>query len=312
MNDHNVSQPGSTSTPVSEQEALRNWSPDQAMVQNLKSHVVTLAQEIGERNSQKPENYRKAQEYLVHTLESYGYQVNLQAYPVADGEAANIWTVRPGSPEILVMGAHYDSFPGTPGADDNASGCAALLELGRLLKEQAGGPTVHLVFFANEEPPYFQTEAMGSLVYARASRESGLELLGMISLESLGFYSDDDQSQNFPPGITGYPETGNFVGFVSNLESKPFMERCLSAFVAADTLPAEGLAAPSAIQGVGWSDHWSFWQVGYNALMITDTAPFRNPPYHRSSDTPETLDYVRLAAVVEGVFQVVMSFGEEF
>jgi hypothetical protein len=291
--------------------AASTWAPEATLVKNLKAHVTMLAGTIGQRNTKNPEGYQRAADYLESVLTQLGYQVHRQTY-LADGhESVNLWTERPGTDQVLVIGAHYDSLDsGTPGADDNASGCAATLELARLLKDSKLGPTVRFVLFANEEPPYFQTDLMGSLVYAKSRQQAKESIMGMISLESIGFYSDQPESQHFPAGVSGYPSTGNFVAFISDLSSKAFMERCLSGFQQAGTLAAEGLAAPGMIEGVMWSDHWAFAKCGYPALMITDTAPFRNPHYHLSSDTPDTLDYDKLAAVTEGTRRLVENITE--
>lgn len=276
----------------------------------MREHVEMLAGTIGQRNLAHPEGYAQAERYLSSCLSSYGYQVHRQSYPVGGQSCVNLWCERPGSAEVLVVGAHYDTLDsGTPGADDNASGCAVALELARLLRSLPGGPTVRWVLFANEEPPYFQTEAMGSYVFARACQQRGEKLLGMIALESLGYYSEEPGSQHFPLGISGYPDTGNFVAFVSDLPSAPFMERCLAGFRAGSQVPAEGLAAPGTIEGVLWSDHWGFARCGFPALMITDTAPFRNPHYHARSDTPDTLDYIKLAQVTEGIKEMLLGLG---
>ena len=287
----------SSSTPVSP-----SFQAVPEITNNLKRHVAFLSEKIGERNLDHLENYAKASAYLSAELNSYGYEIERQGYQVDGQTVENFWAVRPGtSDEVLVVGAHYDTAHGTPGADDNASGCAALLELARLAKDEPDGPTLRFVFFANEEPPYFYTPAMGSLVYAKSCQERQEKLLGMIALESMGFYSDAANSQHFPPGISGYPDTGSFVGFVSDLSSNTFMQRCLAGFRSGQTFPAEGLSAPGQIEGVGWSDHWAFWQAGYSALMVTDTAPFRNPNYHRPTDTLETLDFESLSKVVSGL-----------
>lgn len=297
---------GQTPAPVSATPEASTYIADPVLRENLEGHVRRLAETIGPRNTKNPKGYQKAAAYLEAELTRYGYQVQRQIFQVDGHACANLWASRAGGEETLVVGAHYDTCDDTPGADDNASGCAATLELARLLKDQLEGPTVRFVFFANEEPPYFQTERMGSLVFARQCRQDGENLMGMISLESVGFFSDQPNSQRFPDGVSGFPTTGNFVGFVGDLSAKPFLQRCLDGFQAARTLPAEGLTAPGAVPGVTWSDHWSFSQCGYAALMITDTAPFRNPHYHMSTDTAETLDYDRLAAVTEGARQMIL------
>jgi Zn-dependent M28 family amino/carboxypeptidase len=288
------------------------WTADAEMVRRLKGHVTMLAQTIGQRNVLQRQGYKEAAAYLTQQLDAQGYEVHRQDYRTSDKRpSSNFWVERAGGQGgVLVVGAHYDSLlSGTPGADDNASGCASVLELARLLKDSKQGPTVRLALFANEEPPYFQTEDMGSLVLARKFLADRVEVLGMISMESIGYYCDEPNSQHFPPGVSGYPDRGNFAAFVSDLSSKTFMERCLKGFQQARTIPAQGLAAPGMVEGISWSDHWSFSKCGFPAFMITDTAPFRNPNYHMSTDTPDTLDYERLAAVVEGTRQMILGLG---
>lgn len=273
----------------------------------LESSVQKLATEIGERNHAHQEAYMAAETFLQKSLNSYGYEVAKETYKVGINNASILIATRPGNDEIVVIGAHYDSAPGTPGADDNATGVAAGLELARLFSDREVERTVRFVFFPNEEPPYFHSDKMGSLVYARQCRERNESIVAMLSLESLGYFSEEKGSQEYPMGITGYPEVGNFIGFVSNDSSRELMESMVISFQRGTKLPVEGLAAPDLVTGVGFSDHWSFWQVGYPAVMITDTVPFRNPNYHQTTDLPETLDFARFTEVVKGLVPVVES-----
>lgn len=213
--------------------------------------------------------------------------------------------------EIIIVGAHYDSVSGSPGANDNASGVAALLELARNFKEQSPERTLRFVAFVNEEPPYFQTEEMGSRVYARRSRERGENIVAMISLETIGYYSDAENSQVYPfPFSLFYPSRGDFIGFVSNTSSRTLVRGAIRVFREDAAFPSQGVAAPGWLTGIGWSDQWSFWKEDYPAIMITDTAIFRYPHYHRRSDTPDKIDYDRMARVVEGVGRVVRDLGQ--
>ena len=208
--------------------------------------------------------------------------------------------------EIVVVGAHYDSVRGTVGANDNGSGVAALLALARAFSGRPCARTLRFVAFASEEPPWFQTDAMGSLVYARACRDRKDRITSMVSLETIGFYSDADGSQQYPfPFGLFYPSRGDFICFVGNMGSAALVREAIATFRTTTQFPSEGGALPGWIPGVGWSDHWSFWKAGYPAIMITDTAPFRYPHYHTTGDVAAKIDYEKMARVVSGVERVV-------
>jgi Zn-dependent M28 family amino/carboxypeptidase len=278
-----------------------------AAVEMLRRDVAALCA-IGQRNTLFPENLARAAALIERELAAAGYRVERQTYEVErDGVTAdNVIAELKGGPEIVVIGAHYDAVPETVGADDNASGVAALLSLARRFAGTKPAKTVRFVAFANEEPPHFQSRDMGSWQYAKRCRDRGETIVAMLSLETIGYYDDRRGSQQYPPPLAAlYPDTGNFVGFTSNLGSRALLNRCVKAFRAATDFPVESAAMPELIQEVGWSDQWSFWQFGWPAVMVTDTAPFRNPHYHRPSDRPGTLDYGRLAHVVEGLAGVV-------
>jgi Zn-dependent M28 family amino/carboxypeptidase len=208
-----------------------------------------------------------------------------------------------------VLGAHYDTVGGSPGANDNGTGVAALLELARRFAGRPQARTIRFVAFVNEEPPFFQTPQMGSLVYADAARARGDRIVGMLSLETMGYYSDEPGSQQYPvPEMAGmYPDVGNFIGFVSNLESSTLLSAARRAFAERTSFPLQTAAMPGELPGAGWSDHWSFWHAGYPALMVTDTAPWRYPWYHSAGDTPDKIDFEKLADVVNGLEQVTIA-----
>ena len=278
----------------------------------LESHVQALAGDIGERNVITPDALAQAEEYIRRAFNGSTYQVAEQTYDirleppltVRNIEVEISGTASPG--DIVIIGAHYDTVPSCAGANDNTTGMAAVLELARLLPARTMDRTVRLVAFVNEEPPFFQTDLMGSRVYARRCRERDENVVAMLSLETIGFYADEPESQKYPfPFSFFYPDTGNFVGFVGNLGSRSLTRRAIRAFRESTEFPSEGLAAPAWIPGIGWSDHWSFWREGYPGVMITDTAPFRYPHYHTPQDTPDRIDYDRLARVVMGVSRVV-------
>ncbi|HEY6008491.1 MAG TPA: M28 family peptidase [Geobacteraceae bacterium] len=280
----------------------------------LRGHVRTLAGEIGERNVGRYGALRAAAGYLERELAGTGLAVTDQAYETDGKMVRNLEAElfgRGTSGEIVVVGAHYDTVYGSPGANDNASGAAALLEIARLM---AGSPlprTVRFVLFVNEEPPFFKTDQMGSRLYARRARQRGERIVAMLSLETIGCYSDRPGSQHYPfPLNFFYPATGNFIGFVGNTGSRQLVRRALHTFRATTDFPSEGAAVPGGIPGIDWSDHWSFWQEGYPALMVTDTALYRYDQYHGPQDTPERLDYDRMARVTAGLARVVAELGD--
>lgn len=285
----------------------------------LEADVRRLAGEIGERNATAfgMEKLQSAERFLAGAVAATGLAVERQPYEVRGRTVHNLVAEVPGAgrrEEILVVGGHYDSAVGTPGANDNASGVAATLALARAFAARKPARTVRFAFFVNEEPPWFQTEDMGSLRYARRCRDRAERIMGMLSLETLGYYSDARESQRFdscPPLRLLYPDTGDFVAFVADTKSADLARRVVGSFRGGTRFPAHGCCLPEAIAGVGWSDHWSFWQAGYPAVMVTDTAPFRYPHYHAPEDTPDKLDYQRLARVVAGLERVVGELAAE-
>jgi Zn-dependent M28 family amino/carboxypeptidase len=281
----------------------------------LSEHVRYLSLTIGERNIHRTGSLYSTTDYLRSNLVQAGYAVTEQTYTVEGQAVSNLEAElvgRESGDGAVVVGAHYDSVSGTVGADDNASGVAATLELARMLRGSKLRRTVRFVLFVNEEPPYFQTERMGSLVYARQLRHDGTPVSAMISLEMLGFYSDTPGSQKYPALLSlFYPSRGNFIGFVGNSESRDLARRATRRFRESAPFPSEGVAAPATLPGVGWSDQWSFWQQGYPAIMITDTAVFRYPHYHTPLDTLDKVDFQKMARVVDGVRNVVAALADE-
>jgi len=282
---------------------------------NLKRHVEALAGHIGERNVWRPEAMAAAAAYIRNTLEEAGYEVNVQPFSSRGLTVHNLEAVLPGhgaADDIIVAGAHYDSVAGTPGANDNASGVAALLELARVLAGTALPRSVRFVAFANEEAPFFYSDEMGSKRYAARARARGERIAAMLSLETIGYYTDQPASQRYPfPFSWFYPDTGNFIGFVGDLSSWRLVRRATGAFRASTAFPSEGVAAPRATKGVHWSDHWAFWEAGYPAIMVTDTALYRYPHYHAATDTPDKLDYTGLARVTGGLAAVIAALAGE-
>jgi len=281
----------------------------------LQGHVRALAADIGERNVFRPDRLERAQAFLKTTLTDLGLHVEPQCFESRGVSVCNLEVEQRGRSrpdEIVVLGAHYDSVIGSPGANDNATGVAAVIELGRLLAARDLPRTVRLVLFVNEEPPFYLTGDMGSLRYAGRARERGDHIVAMLSLETLGCFSDEEGSQQYPfPFSFFYPSRGNFIGFVGNLSSRRLVRRVVGSFRRHSTFPSEALAAPGWITGVGWSDHWSFWQHGYPGIMVTDTALFRYGAYHTAQDTPDRVRYAHLARVVAGLEKVVVDLASE-
>ncbi len=270
-----------------------------------------LARTIGERNIWKYPALQRAAEYIEQQFGASRYVTTRQTYDVSRLPVSNIEAVLEGTSapeEIVVLGAHYDTVNGCPGANDNGTGIAAVLELARRLAGQPQARTIRFVAFVNEEPPFFQTPQMGSFVYAKRAQQRGDRIVAMLSLETMGYYSDEPGSQEYPAPIAAlYPDVGNFIGFVANLESGPLVRAARAAFERRSTVPVQDLTAPADVPGVGWSDQWSFWEAGYAAMMVTDTAPFRYPWYHTAEDTPDKIDFPRFAAVVDGLEAVAVA-----
>jgi hypothetical protein len=281
----------------------------------LKAHVVRLADDIGPRNEDRPEALAAAAAYITASLAETGLHVRPQVLPGRLGPVWNLVGEIHGTQlphEYVVVGAHYDTVDDSPGADDNASGVAALIELARRFATRTPARSIRFIAFVNEEPPTYRTEAMGSVHSARASREQKDHIVAMFSLETIGYFNDAPGSQAYPwPLNHFYPDTGDFIAFVGNLASRPLVQGALDTFRQRVPLPSEGASAPGLVPGIGWSDHWSYWQMGYPAVMVTDTAPFRNPGYHLEIDRPATLDYTRMAWVTLGMEAIVEHLAHE-
>jgi len=281
---------------------------DKADPDLLRQWVDYLAVEIGHRPAVRVDLLDRVAERLADTFTALGYAVTRQPVPYRKTRHLNVIARPKGESEqaggnpLLVVGAHYDSVSRTPGADDNASGIAGLMEMARLLRDNPP-PNLRLVAFCPEEPPAYRTKAMGSYFYARSLRENNVKLLGMICLEMIGYFADSPGSQSYPLPFmnTVYPDRGDFIAMVGNIRSALWTRRVRNVFAGATDLPVETLNAPSILVGIDFSDHWSFNKFGYPAVMVTDTAFYRNPHYHLPTDTPETLDYQRTAKVVDGL-----------
>lgn len=280
---------------------------------NIKSNLIKtvkcLTENIGQRSYRDFANLRKSASFIESLFLSYGYAPIWQPCKYKGNTYHNIVIEGKGhdssKKDIIVVGAHYDTIAGTVGADDNASGIAGLLELARLLSNKPLSRTIHFVAFTLEEPPAFFKRKMGSYIYAKSLHENRTDVYGMISLEMLGYYSDDRKTQfYFPFSFLRYfyPDTGNFIAFLGNLSSRSFSSAFRLSFNKTCSFPVEYLNAPSYVPGIYFSDNLSFWRLGYPAIMITDTAFMRNKNYHKNTDIAETLNYDKFAEVVRGIF----------
>lgn len=282
---------------------------EQDLAARLEQDVRHLALGIGVRDIRSADALVRTRAWIEDELSAAGHAVERQRYRVGPDMHENLIVELPGTQradEILVLGAHYDTAPGTPGANDNGSGVAALLALARLLPQTQRARTVRLVFFDTEEPPSFGGPDMGSRHNARRARAREERIVAMLALETLGYYDDTPGSQSYPPLVGAlYPPRGDFLAVVGNPRSRALVRRVVGTFRGAVAFPCEGGALPSFLPGVGWSDHSSFWAEGFSAVMLTDTAPFRDAAYHTAGDLPERLDYQRLARVVFGIRAVV-------
>jgi hypothetical protein len=277
----------------------------------LREDVVALAQTLGERRVAHGRSLAAAADYLFERLASLAHASGSDVAPRRERLGAhahyaeNLVLHLPGEQQaagLVLVGAHYDSARGTPGANDNGSGVAALLELARRFAGEPLAYPLRFVLFANEEQPFFEGPGMGSEAHAATLHASGESVRAMLSLETLGYYSDRPGTQAYPwPLSLAYPDTGNFVAFVGNLASARVVRQVVGSFRAHARFPSEAAALPESMPGVGWSDHASFWRYGYPALMVTDTAPFRYPHYHTAQDLPEHVDFERVARVVAGL-----------
>ncbi len=275
------------------------------MAKRLASHVGVLAGEIGERQYLRVGSLERAAAYIENQLQLAGLIPYTQEFG-DEFEYRNVIAEHYGSQtpdEIIIVGAHYDTVRFTPGADDNASGVAAMIEMARLLCQRKFARTIRFVAFANEEYPFFFTEDMGSLVHAKRAREKDETIVAMFSLEMLGYFSDEPNSQSYPRPLQWiYPDTANFIAFVSDINSRKLLHDAIGIFRAHAQFPSEALVAPAAlVPDIKRSDHAAFWEYGYPAVMITDTAGFRNAGYHNIDDVPESLNYGKMALVVDGL-----------
>jgi Zn-dependent M28 family amino/carboxypeptidase len=282
--------------------------------QRLLHHLQFLSVEVGERCIFRPENLKAAEDYVAREFESLGYAVRRQPFICQRVKVANVIAGDPDPKGYYLLGAHFDTVAGTPGADDNASAVAVLLEVARLTQGTSTPKPWAFVGFTTEEPPVFFTPYMGSRVYAKQARKNRENLLGMLCLESVGYFVDEPDSQHIPLALKfmGYSTTGNYLGLVGNWRSRPLLNDLEQALRAGCSLPVATLAVPlsgSLIPETRLSDHANFWDEGFQAVMLTDTAFLRNPNYHAPSDTIDTLDLDAMVELTLGLAHFVRKAG---
>ncbi len=286
---------------------------DTGLSELLRSHVYRLSHEIGDRNLFEYAKLDEAAAYIAGEFEEYGYRTELEEFPVSGKTARNIIArkVGAGKPdEVIIVGAHYDTCY-NPGADDNASAVAGLLELARSFAGEETGRTIKFIAFVNEEPPFFKSEKMGSRVHARNARARGEKIEAALILEMIGSYSNEPNSQKYPP-LFGpfFPNRADFICVVGSFRFRSLVKKVGAIFKEHSDFPIETIAAPAFVPGIDFSDHWSFWKENYPAVMITDTAFYRYAHYHQPTDTYEKLDYKSMAAVVEGLKYVIAKLAD--
>ncbi len=275
------------------------------LAERLRQNVELLFVADKERNIFNLQGLRSAEENIERSLREAGYEVFREAFVSQGVPVHNIRVELPGNKrpeEIVVVGAHYDSVRGSPGANDNGSGVALLIELARALSATPQERTVRLIFFVNEEPPFFWTEEMGSVHSAKLAKSKNEKIVAMLSLETLGYYENEKNTQRYPAILSWfYPSRGNFVAFVGMSSSSKLLKCAIKRFRHHATVPSEGAALPWIIPHVGSSDHWSYWREGYPAIMLTDTAMYRYRHYHTTEDKPARLNYRIMSQVFEGI-----------
>lgn len=287
----------------------------QMKTKQIKSDVEYLANTIGERNMHTTGTMDSSVTFIQERFTSMGYSVENHQYTLQRGiyagrTASNLIIEIPGSDkndEIIVIGAHYDTVSGSPGANDNASGVAVLLAAAGELQGTEPDRTIRFIAFANEEPPFFQTADMGSYAYARRSGERGEKIAAMIALDGLGYYDTSPGSQSYPlPGLGfAYSNRADFIGLVTRLSDLSLLRKISAGFKDAGVIPTESAALPGFLPGVNWSDHWSFWKHGYPGMLITDTLLFRDPHYHTPGDTPERLNYQNMGRITTALVSTI-------
>lgn len=276
----------------------------------VKKHLTHITKTEGFRNAGNPELLNRIADYIHDEFKKYADTIYFQEFQVKGTTYKNVvCSFGPKDKPVIVLGAHYDVCGDQQGADDNASGVVGLLELARQLKGQKPNYRVELVAYTLEEPPHFYTENMGSYIHAKSLKDNNTDVFGMVSLEMIGFFKDEKKSQEYPVGILSliYGNKGNYITLVNKFGKGKFARQFSRHYKSAKTVRTKKFTAPKSMEGIDYSDHLNYWKFGYSALMLTDTSFFRNPHYHKTTDTMETLDIKRMSKVIDGVFKAIIA-----
>lgn len=276
----------------------------------VRRHLDNITQTPGYRNYKNIGQLYAIADYIKGNFSKYSDSVSLQEYSVDSILYKNVaCSFGTENQKRIIIGAHYDVCGNQQGADDNASGIAALIELARQLQKQKLHYRVDLVAYTLEEPPFFRTESMGSYIHAKYLHDNKIEVYGMLSVEMIGYFSDEKRSQQYPVGLLSlfYGNKGNYITLVKKMGAGKFARRFCREYKSAGTIRTKKFAAPKSLPGIDFSDHLNYWKFGYSALMITDTSFYRNHNYHQVSDTVLTLDIARMAKTIDGIYRTITS-----
>jgi len=276
----------------------------------IKDYLKTLTKTPEFRNHNNIDQLNLTADYIKTVFKKSSDSVAIQEYMVDQKSYQNIiCSFGTENKKRIVIGAHYDVCGDQEGADDNASGVVGLLELSRLLNGKKLTYRIDLVAYTLEEPPYFRTELMGSYIHAKSLNEAKADIYGMISLEMIGYFKDEEKSQNYPLGVLAakYGNKGNYITIVKKFGSGPFVHKFSKSFKATKSILTKTFSGPPALPGIDFSDHLNYWKFGYDAMMITDTSFYRNKNYHQKTDTMDTLDISRMSKVIDGVYNGLIS-----
>lgn len=273
----------------------------------IKKHLTEITKTKGFRQFMNVDLLNKTAKYIFAEFDKYSDTTYYQEYKVNELTYKNvICSFGPKNAEVIVIGAHYDVCGQQEGADDNASGIVGLLELARLLKDKTLKYRIELVAYTLEEPPFFRTENMGSYVHAKSLIDNKVDVFGMVSLEMIAYFKEEKKTQDYPIGMLRmiYGSRGNYITLVNKFGKGKFSRKFTGKFKKTKTIRTKKFNGPKSLQGVDFSDHLNYWKFGFSALMVTDTAFYRNKNYHQTTDTMETLDIPKMAKVIDAVLIV--------